>query len=164
MSDEWWIFMVDLVVPYAMAGRWEGTDFMPFDGLVTPGLEECFSAMTWHAYGQGHYGTLGHFSLRTPPERFDEYFVWLKKHVPFSPFAKLFLVGGKMRQSKGAIDELEERLHKEGFPKAQKDVLGSHRRDTRLTRDGKVEIVYYQQHLANRDEVEYVCVGTKVLE
>ena len=156
--------MVDLVVPYAMAGRWEGTDFMPFGGIATHGLEACFSVITWHTYGEGKYGTLGHFSLRTPPERFDEYFVWLKKHVPFSPFAKLFLVGGKMRQSKGAIDELEERLHKEGFPKAQKDVLGSHRRDTRLTRDGKVEIVYYQQHLANRDEVEYVCVGTKVLE
>ena len=156
--------MVDLVVPYAMAGRWEGIDFMPFDGLVTAGFEECFCGMTWHAYCQGYYGTLGHFSLRTPPERFDEYLVWLRRHVLFPPFAKLFLVGGRMRQSKGAIDALEERLHKEGFPKAQKDVLGSLRRDTRLTRDGKVEIVYYQQHLANRDEVEYVCVGTKVLE
>ena len=156
--------MVDLVVPYAMTGRWEGTDFMPFGGIATHGLEACFSVITWHTYGEGKYGTLGHFSLRTPPERFDEYFVWLKKHVPFSPFAKLFLVGGRTGHSKDAIHELEERLHRENFPKAQKDVLGRDRRNVRLARDGKVQIAYYSQHLADRDEVEYVCVGTKVLE
>lgn len=156
--------MVDLVVPYARDGRWEGTDFTPFNGILTPGLEECFSAITWHTYGQGPYGTLSHFSLKTLPERFDEYFVWLRKHVPFPPFAKLFLVGGRARHSGDAINQLEQRLHSMNFPKAKKDVLGSHQRNVRLTRDGKVEIAYYQQHLADRDEVQYVCVGTKVLE